>query len=91
MSGYISLNVYCLYVKIKKVPPVFPNPLLALKQENLVVVAVSYSLRMDSAALTSFTNPEVSENCTSNAELTVLSSFLLSISIVSNRTVNNHL
>ena len=38
--------------KIGSPLPVFPNPLLALKQAYLVAVVVSNSLRIDSAALT---------------------------------------
>ena len=45
-----------------------------------MVVAVSYSLRMDSAALTSFTKPDLSENFTSNKELTACRLNLLAIS-----------
>ena len=50
----------------------FPNPLLALKQAYLVVVVVSNSLRIDSAALTHFTRNDLSslsDSFSSNNEL----------------------
>ena len=50
----------------------FPNPLLALKQAYLVVVVVSNSLRIDSAALTYFTRNDLSslsDSFSSNNEL----------------------
>ena len=51
--------------------PVFPKPLsVDLLQQNLVTVAVSYSRRMNSADLTSFTRPDLSDNFLSNNELT---------------------
>ena len=77
---------------MENLSPVFPNPLFALKQENLVVVAFSYSLRMDSAALTSFTKPDLSENWTGNKELTACRLSLLAIretTILSSKPLNN--
>ena len=63
----------------ENIVPVLPNPLLALNEENLVVVAVSYSLRMTSAVLTSLTRPDLSENLFSNNELTACRLILLAI------------
>lgn len=72
---------------MENLSPVLPNPLFALKQEHLVVVAVSYSLRMNSAALTCFTKPDLSENCFSNKELTACRLSLLAIREMTNSYV----
>ena len=57
----------------------FPNPLLALKQAYLVVVVVSNSLRIDSAALTSFTRHDLSDSLSSNNELTAFKVYSFAI------------
>ena len=65
-----SLPKVFRFLWMENLSPVFANPLFALKQENLVVVAVSYFLRVDSAALASITKPDLPENWTANRELT---------------------
>ena len=59
--------------------PVLQNPLLPLNEENLVVVAVSYSLRMTSAVLTSLTRPDLFVNFFSNNELKACKLILVAI------------
>ena len=63
-------RLHAIMNKIGSPLPVFPNPLLALKQAYLVVVVASNSLRIDLTALTSFTRPDLSDSFSSNNELT---------------------
>ena len=59
------------YNRTNGASPVFPKPLsVDLTPQNLVTVAVSHSRRMNSADLTSFTRPDLSDNFLLNNELT---------------------
>ena len=59
------------YNRTNGASPVFPKPLsVDLIPQNLVTVAVLHSRRMNSADLTSFTRPDLSDNFLSNNELT---------------------